>query len=226
MPHAFLIEAGKEEGTKQALAYVKKELSLAYENNPDVTALSYEVLSVENAREVLRYASQTSLSGTRALIVSCERIYHEAQNALLKLFEEPPEDLTLYVVLPTRAQLLPTLLSRLTLLEERRGGAALSEEAETFLRATPAEREKLVARLIADTKSEREDTKQEARTKAISILEGVTVAVHQAWQKEQKSEHLELLRELSTLMPIARERSAPYKLIFEHLLIVLPKKLS
>jgi len=226
MARSFLIEAEREVGTECALEYVRDELLLAVEQNPDVSVLSYAVLTADDAREVLQYASQTSLGGKRALIVACDRIFHEAQNALLKIFEEPPEDMTLFLVVPSRAQLLPTMLSRLSVLEADASGYSVSDIASDFMNAGKPEREKMIAKLLAQIKSDNEETKQEARSSATLLLGGIIVLVHKKWEKTQEAELRTLLRELVEFHALLRGRSAPYKLIFEHVLLTLPQGLE
>lgn len=225
MSKTFLIEAEREQGIERALTHVRDELGLTVEQNPDVSVLSFATVSVDDTRDILSIASQTGLSGSRALVIACERIFHEAQNALLKLFEEPPEGLTLFLIVPTRSLLLPTLLSRVSSIGETRTHFPVSDMATTFISAKKDEREKMVAKLLTQLKSDSEDTKQQARTDAVALLGGTIVLVHTAWEKNKSDELRKLLSELVELHPLLRQRSAPYKLIFEHLLLVTPNSI-
>ena len=47
--HAFVIEAGAEEGIELAQAWVQKELGMTVRGNPDVVVLRYGLFSVEDA---------------------------------------------------------------------------------------------------------------------------------------------------------------------------------
>ena len=59
--------------------------------NPDIVVLRYGLLSVEDARRVSELAAGAPFVGEhKVVIIAASRAYHEAQNALLKLFEEPP----------------------------------------------------------------------------------------------------------------------------------------
>ncbi len=223
MSKSFLIEAQHEAGTKRALEYISAELGLSAEHNPDVSVLSFAVLTAEDARTVVAHASQGGLSGQRALVVACERIFHEAQNALLKLFEEPPEGFTLFLVVPSRSILLPTMLSRLAVLDAPASGFQVGKLAEHFLKAGKAEREKIITKLLTQTKSDSDEIKQQARTDAVALLGGIIMFVHKEWERTKSAELRMLLGELVELHPLLRGRSAPYKLIFEHLLVTVPK---
>ncbi|MHB1769749.1 MAG: hypothetical protein ACYCPH_01565, partial [Minisyncoccota bacterium] len=111
--HAFVIEAEAEEGIETALSWVTRELGVRIQGNPDVVTLRYGLFSVEDARRVTELAASAPFAGEyKVLIVTASRAYHEAQNALLKLFEEPPEGVHLFFVLPSMGGLLPTLRSR------------------------------------------------------------------------------------------------------------------
>ena len=50
--HAFVIEAGAEEGIEAAQAWAERELGMKMKGNPDVVVLRYGLLSVEDARRV------------------------------------------------------------------------------------------------------------------------------------------------------------------------------
>ncbi len=68
--------------------------------------------------------------------------------------------------------------------------------------------------------------KQAARLSAIQLLGGLTQSAHAQWESEtsaMKKKELQLfLDDMNAFMPILHERSAPLKLIFEHVLITFP----
>jgi hypothetical protein len=99
--------------------------------------------------------------------------------------------------------------------------------ASEFMAADASVREKIIAKLLDRAKSDRPEEKQRARADALVLAEGLARAVYSA--KKGTSADPELLAFLSDLdrfIPILHERSAPLKLIFEHLLLVLPKMLT
>lgn len=227
--HAYLYAGDSETGIVRARAFADTELDLRGEGNPDLAVFEYGLFSVEDARRISVFASQSAIGGgQKAIVLSVGRVFHEAQNALLKLFEEPEEGTTLILIVPAEGILLPTLRSRLMLLPGDEGPARslMSEASEQFLKAGKAEREKLVTKLVARTKSDKEEDRQEARIEAIGILAGITHSAYEA-RKSTPSKELDLLlRDLDRFAPILHERSAPYKLIFEHLRIVMPDTLG
>lgn len=226
--HAYLYVGGKEDGIEAVRAYAARELGLEGVDHPDIAIFSYDGLfSVDDARAVNRFALQAPIASDRKLVaIQTGRIYHEAQNALLKTFEEPQEGTTLVLIVPTEGIVLPTLRSRLLTLPGRK--RTVSAEAQAFINASKVEREKLVTKLLARAKSDKDLEKQAARMEAARIIEGLLVAAHEAraGAAGQKANELDLLlSDLSRFMPIMHQSSAPLKLIFEHLLLVLPAKL-
>lgn len=222
MAHAFFHAGDREAGIAAARAYARAELGLSGDNNPDIVVFRYGLFSVDDARKVIRLADQRAVTGDAKLIViAAERLFHEAQNALLKLFEEPPPGTTLALVIPSAGVLLPTLRSRLLPLEGE--WKDVSDEARAFLHASAAEREKMIAKLLDRAKSDKDEEKQAARGEALRLAEGLAAASYAAWQEKGSDDIRLFMGDLDRFIPILHERSAPLKLIFEHILLTTPK---
>lgn len=226
--HAYVYIGDREAGLAAARAYAADALGLHGSDNPNVAVFEFGLFSVDDARRVASFASQSQATGDRKLIViATGRLFHEAQNALLKLFEEPTEGTTLVLVVPAEGILLPTLRSRLIRLPDASGGAnAIGDVAQEFLSMAKAEREKYVVKLVARSKSDKDAEKQAARLEAASVIAGVMRAAHAKNMKAPAKELGLLLRDLDRFAPIVHERSAPLKLIFEHLVLVMPEGLG
>ena len=229
--HAYYVSGEIEQGVARAQRYVQDGLGISVTANPDVMHLRYGLLSVDDARKIRSMAELSPTFGDRkVLVISASRLFHEAQNALLKLFEEPPAGTVLILVIPSEGMLLPTLRSRLLVLPGVGPHASedievISTETKEFLKAGKVEREKIVTKIVDRSKSDKDDEKQAARLSAIRLVEGLMRDMHIKWQNEKdmsKQKELQaLLEDLQTFLPILHERSAPLKLIFEHLLLVV-----
>lgn len=224
MAHAYVIEGERHAGIQAARTYAREALQLDGEHHPDLLVFQYGLFSVDDAREVARFASSSPIQGDKKVVViAATRIFHEAQNALLKLFEEPPQGVVLVLVVPSLGQLLPTLRSRVLVLSSE--GMSVNP-AEAFLALTAAEREKFITKILDRTKSDKDEEKQAARGELLSMVEGLVRLVYEANKKNESEKLRSLLTDLDTFLPILHERSAPLKLICEHLLLVLPKSLN
>ena len=233
MAHAYYVAGEAESGVGQAMAFAERELGLSGTNNPDLVVLRYGLFSVEDARKLQEVAFAAPVQGERkAIIVAFTRVFHEAQNALLKLFEEPPHGVTLILVVPTAGLLLPTLRSRLALLPEAAGRdtAAAPKIAVEFLALSADERAKFMTKLLDRTKADKDEEKQRARNDAVLLLEGLVRAAEHTYRAEKREAERDSLRlfldDLTHFLPLLHTRSAPLKLIFEHLLLVIPKSLG
>ncbi len=224
MAHAYLLEGDRESSISAVRAYAEMALGIQGEQHPDLIVLQYGLFSVDDAREVARFASSSPVRGdTKMVVIATTRIFHEAQNALLKLFEEPPAGVTMALIVPSIGQILPTLLSRVQVLTK---GSVLTPIADEFLSLDTVGREKHIAKMLEKTKAEKDEDKQTARADLLKLVEEMLRTVYDMREKAGAKEQEELtllLDDLSAFLPILHERSAPLKLIFEHLLLVLPK---
>ncbi|MDO8742146.1 MAG: hypothetical protein Q7J45_01225 [bacterium] len=224
--HAFVIEANMEKGVGIAERWLSSELKMESKGNSDVVVLRYGLLSVSDARRIADIAAQAPFEGQyKALIITAGRAYHEAQNALLKIFEEPPRGTYLFLVLPTLGGLLPTLRSRVVLLtsSERLPADAISEMAQKFIESSREKRSTMIKKL---TSGKDEDDRRARRDEAIEIVNGIEVAAYAALRVKKYKASVELLSEISELRSHLYDRSAPVRMILEHLAIVVPKDLS
>ncbi len=225
--HAYFFEGDLKQGVEASLAFAENELEIPAHGNPDVITLRYGLFSVDDARKLTELAYQSPVQGNKKLItVAAGRIFHEAQNALLKLFEETPEGTTLVLVIPSAGLLLDTLRSRLLPLPGTDQSEQKSEVLNEFLSASKEGKEKYISKLVDRSKSERpEAEKQAARLEALSLAEGLMRTSYMQCQKEPSEELQLLLVDLDRFIPMLHDRSAPIKLIYEHLLLVLPDTL-
>ncbi len=238
--HAFAVEAEAEEGIVIAQAWVEKELGMKIEKNPDVSVLRYGLFSVADARRVSELAAGAAFAGeTKVIIIAASRAYHEAQNALLKIFEEPPAGTHLFLVMPSLGGLLPTLRSRIQILDQMwdlRGPTSnvgprrshISEIATEFLKTSKEKRSAFIKKLAS---GKDEEERREHREEAITLVNGIEAAAYRHFQDSskavsQKSRELSaLLSDIATLRGYLHDRSAPVRMILEHLALVLPKDL-
>jgi DNA polymerase III subunit delta' len=81
--------------------------------NDKATALS-QVISVDEVRKMKSFFALSAADGGRrtAIIDSLDEMNTAAANALLKLLEEPPANVTLFLIAHQPARLLPTIRSR------------------------------------------------------------------------------------------------------------------
>ncbi len=163
--------------------------------------------SIDDARALSMRAQQTPLqSPNRVFVIVCEEIAPEAQNALLKLFEEPPVHTLFYVVLPQTAHVLPTLRSRFMLLDSH-SAEQQTEDFALFAEAAYAKRVELIG-----AKTKDKDTQW-----VESIVQGCERAASETRQ-------LPLMKAVLFVRRYIKTRGASPKMLLEELALLLPRK--
>ncbi len=109
-------------------AYAYAALDVTGEN-PDVSLREFDRMAIADVRALVHDAMLRPVrENKRTFIIATNSILGDAQNALLKLFEEPNAHTCFYLVIPREDMLLPTLRSRLSILATERA----SEEHIAF----------------------------------------------------------------------------------------------
>lgn len=215
--HAYGIEGSWSEA-EPALRAIAQQLLKAsivgtLASHPDFHQEVYEVFGIDEARVLESSAHRKALLGSHKLyLLGCNSITHEAQNALLKLFEEPPQATHFFLVVPTHAGLLPTLRSRLYLVKSAVSEADTNRAlARAFITASPAKRLELVASII----------EEKNRVAAQSLLNGLERELHsRGWGTPHLSSAA--LERILAARGYISDRSSSVKLILEHVALTLP----
>ncbi len=166
-------------------------------------------LAISQVREIIRRAHQRPFATAyQFLVIKARTIPVEAQNALLKVIEEPPAATRFIFIVERSTYLLPTILSRVSLLRTARIGSARPRVFEDFLRADPAAR---IALIAAMAKNKDEASYQE-------LYDGLI-----AWQEEQEiADDIELARSVQRSLVWLAARGSSKKMIWEDLALTLP----
>ena len=138
--HAYIAEGG-EAALGAVLELLQKE-GIETRANPDVYVRAYAAFTIDDARSLREKASlrATGKRG-RVFVISAPTIPPEAQNALLKTFEEPPAGAIFILIVPSPEMLLPTLRSRAQTLElDLQSGEDSLVDVKKFLAAAPQAR--------------------------------------------------------------------------------------
>jgi DNA polymerase III delta prime subunit len=174
----------------------------------DVTHLIVTSLTIADARELTAQSFRRPLSGKqRVFVIVTNEITLEAQNALLKLFEEPPQHVQFYLVIPPTTFLLPTLRSRLFVMDTDAHSTMHTPSFDTFLQLPYAER---LARIAEVTKEK--DTEEIAQ-----LLTGC-----EYWVQEDIEKRAAVLETLLFIRAHINAKGSSAKMLLEELALSLP----
>jgi len=198
MHHANLLIGNKE----WALAQIHKGDSAS---GVDVTERSFDRMSMSDVRTLKSEAQLRPFSNSyRIFILVVDSVLQEAQNALLKLFEEPNNTTIFYIVIPSEDILLPTLRSRLQLYAKEPQTESTSDLFVTFKNASYTDRLALIGdRLNAN------DTAW-----ITEITKGLEYYAH-------ATRNTELMRETLVLLSRIHTAGGSKKMLLEHIALTL-----
>jgi len=141
----------------QILLLLKTE-GIQTDGNPDIYVHEYQYFSVDDARAIRERASLRPVGDRRVFVIVAPDMNHNAQNALLKILEEPPADAMFFFVVPAPEMLLPTLRSRAQMLVlDDAGSAEHSIDAKAFLAERPQKRLDMLKPLLEKDEDDKRD---------------------------------------------------------------------
>ena len=218
MHHAYLYE-GPASLLPQLADSACAQFEFKKDNNPDVLVEQWEKFGIDEARNLSQQASLKSTGDRSLLVLGFSSITSEAQQALLKLFEEPRQG-AIFVVLVPHGTLIPTLRSRF--LEyperdfERKSSASLQDGreryAEDFLSSSYAQRSAMITEFMKDEENVRE--------RARNFLNELEQILHT--KIESSKEVREGLADIAHFREYLSDRSPSLKMILEHFAATLP----
>jgi DNA polymerase III delta prime subunit len=221
--HAFLIVGNREQSFETLRHGLRERVSKEKIHSADVWSRAYESLNIDDAREIKEVQGTRPNGSRRHVLISLMTIQSEAQNSLLKLFEEPSSDTTFYVCAEATEIFLPTVLSRFYVvefadgmtakekIEERKGKEKGGVPMKEFLSSPIARRIELLEPIISEKdKSAAEDflNRLEQSLKDLSVK----MTVGQAG----------IFEEIFSARRFIRSRAPSIKMILEHLSGIIP----
>ncbi|MEK7180400.1 MAG: hypothetical protein AAB706_02905 [Patescibacteria group bacterium] len=208
--HAYLIQGETEHIFPTLVEFFESHVGIKSKGNPDFWHATFGVLGVEEGRIIKERQSLTSFGGgLKVFIVSADSVTFEAQNALLKVFEEPTPKTHFFLILPSTEALLPTFLSRVFLY--RYESNKESDFAKEFLKATPTARITLLAKMI----------EEKNRGEALSFLNGLEKTLRES-KKELTKDDVFVFEEIIKCRGYLSDRSPSFKTILEYIALIVP----
>ncbi len=209
--HANLL-VGSVESAESYLHSLCDSLDIKLANNLDFCAFRMETFGIDEARELRLLAARKAVTtagagqvGRKIFLISSARLTLEAQNALLKIFEDPFPGTYFFLVTREEALIIPTLRSRLETIRIPESRTLQSGNAKEFL-SLPLKDRLLFAKKFADENMD-----------LPVFLDSLLLLLKK--QKETRT----LLESVYNLRRFADDPARLPRLIIEHLSLVLPR---
>lgn len=220
--HANVLEGEKDTLLPILVSFLEEQCGVSYSKNPNLTEMHVDTFGIADSRFLIERQSSTAF-GERAkkiFIVSAFSFTAEAQNALLKVLEEPTKDTHFFIFVRSQEFLLPTLRSRLFPLSLTKFADVSLPKSESaakkFLDASPRERLTMVEKLV-----DKKNTPKEDAPRLLTALE------QELYKEYVKKEGLERLSFRSSFQSVWRAKQLLHapgvgaKLVLEELALTL-----
>lgn len=210
--HAYGLRGEKEKITSELIDFLESEIEIKTQGNPDFILLKFENFGIDEGRMIKEIGIIKPIS-KRVVVISFDFITHEAQNSLLKIFEEPILNLHFFLIFPNTASLLPTLSSRLLIFDFANSSQNNDLLSEKFLESNPGERAEILKEII-----ELKDRKL-----AYEFLNSLEASLYAKCSnnvdlRKQDIYFQEILKAKGNLMT----RASSVKMILEHINSIIP----
>lgn len=206
--HAVLITHGDRATYADSLWEEMRRLSPAHKY------YNQTVLDIDTARAVISYA-QSPYEGEKFVLLSFHTASLPAQNAMLKILEEPKSRVRFYLITTHKANLIDTVLSRVRHVPLTKETSDATHVSLEFLRASCQTRMKLPSIVTLLTKEDEEGRKDREAVKQF-ILSLVDALYASGIDARYISETIECAS-------YASDPSASGKALIEYLALLLPK---
>ena len=227
LDHAYLLAGDIATLRVDISNFLSKDLGIKIENNIDCLFEEYNSFGIGESRHLKEIQANKGFNGVdRYFIISTSFFSNEAQNALLKIFEEPREGVYIFLIVPTVDIIIDTLHSRLQVINT----LALPDSGKTsvndgFIDMPIKERLKIVKDIIPKKNAEPEE-RELAKIQSLALLDSIEEALAKKNKYKQHTESANALREVIFARKYLYGRSPSLKMILEHLALVVPSSKS
>ena len=211
--HAYLIEGDRALALTYIEEFLREHFDIERRGNPDFWYSEHETFSVDDSRALAgRHIERALDGGKKIFVIATRSMTHEAQNSLLKAFEEPTPDTHFFIISPSRSAFLPTLLSRFYIVKHDEHSTDTQEaDARKFMKSG------YKARLEKAKEMAEDSVKSEVKDFLIALLKET---------RKDKSRKLppSAERELVECISYLGDRAPSVKLILERVALLVPVK--
>jgi len=176
------------------------------------------VLDIDTARSVMSWA-QTPYNSEKTALISFHSASIPAQNAMLKMLEEPRAGVKFILVTSNKAQLIDTVLSRVRVLHESEEGVNQGE-VSVFLETRPQMR--MALPYITTLLNQEDEEGRKDREGLRSFLLGLVTCM----AKDQKTFSGHHIADTLEVASYAADPSSSGKALLEYVSLALPQTTS
>lgn len=216
--HAYCILGNTIDIVNELEKLFLKELNFSTINNPDFLYGEFDVMDIDDGRAIKTlHQNKPTIGDKKIFVVSANFITLQAQNSMLKIFEEPRGDTHFFLILPSLNNIIPTFKSRLYIIDNIGNSISLIKPND-FLKMPIAKRVDTIKKICESVSDD-----DESKIEIIKFINSLEVELRKKinFFKINRQE-LEMFEEIEKIRQYAGEQSPSLKMLLEHISIILP----
>lgn len=224
--HAYALIGDRDQVKKNLFDFLTKDLKFPTKGNPDFWQGEFNVFKIDDSRAVNEaHLNQPVKYDRKVFVIMANALTKDAQNALLKIFEEPKAETTFVLILPSASGLISTLKSRLIIINQTAPNPSLTKEgkmleAEEFLNSKIGKRLAMVTKIAKDIKDEKLN-----KSDAIVFLKNIEKVIKAGLKLNNahngRGGSLLAIEDIEKAISYANDESPSIKVILDHLAVTL-----
>ncbi len=182
--HAYLIEGARDEIVPEVVEFFK-DFGIKTVGNPDFIHITIDNFKIDEAFELRSMSSDKGFSASKKIFLICVNSFSlDAQNVLLKMFEEPIADTHFFLIVPDVNALLKTLVSRFYFISTRQDLVEF-KEIDTFISMPLDARINFLKDFLAEEEEDEEIISTDSvRAKSLRFLNALEAALHKKFMSK------------------------------------------
>lgn len=216
--HAYCILGDSRDITNELENLFVKELNFSVTNNPDFWRGNFDVMDIEDSRAIKNSHQNKPTAGDKKIfVISANFITEKAQNAMLKLFEEPRGDTHFFLIIPSLNNIIPTFRSRLFIIDTNISDSSIINSKD-FLKMGIGQRMETVKKICGSVSDE-----EKSKIEVIKFINSLETELKSKIDllKISKNE-LKMFEEIEKVRQYASEQSPSLKMLLEHISLIIP----
>ena len=214
LSHAYIV-VGDLDTSKSSLINLLKERGIDTQGNSDFTVETHATFLIDDVSEFKSRAQNLSETNKGKFFIICtQSITREAQNALLKILEEPNQSTFFFICVPRIEGILATVISRVQIIRNNNRGTII--DLSEFFANSHIKKLEYIKKMLDS--HEDDDTSAERREWAINFLNSIEEYIYRNHKVEK---YRKILKEIYNNKKYLQERGASVKMILEEIVLLL-----
>lgn len=219
--HSYVIEGDPKILANELLSFLEIRGEIERQS-PDVICQTYQSFTIDDSHEIKNWHNKLGITEKKKVcILATEFINREAEQALLKMIEEPGINTHYFIIVPDVSLLLPTIISRVHVIKiDKKEDEEIVKDVLSFIQSKLKDRIEIIAKMVKDKKEE--SGSGQLRSYATIFVNELEQFFYQKLKEKRTDKKIKfILDELQKSRTYLSTPGASVKMILEHLALVI-----